>query len=800
VAKSLRDRIDLTGVVLLGFFLSGASGLMYELVWVRMLGLIFGHTVHAITTVLVVFMGGLALGSYVCGRRSDQVRHLLRTYAWLEIGIGAYALLTPGLIDAIRIVYLSYARRFDPSFEVLTLIQFALSVTVLLVPTALMGATFPVLTRFVTREPAAVGRRVGALYAWNTFGAVAGTYLVGFHLLPAFGMRSTLFATAVLNGAIGVMILLAVRVWPETHAPVSHPEEKRLTQSKASTLAPAARPIARLMLGIALSGAVAMIYELAWTRALTLVIGSSTYAFTATLLSFLIGIAGGSAWASRRASRRPATLALFAGLQIAAGLFSLVVFALIDHLPDVFLLGFRFSHAPGFIFVLQITLSIVVMILPTFCLGATFPCVSQLVSTRLSRIGLDVSRVYASNTAGAILGSFTGGFLLIPLLGVQGTIRAAVVANLLAGLILFTDGAAGRRMKMGAAAAIVGGMVALGAVPNWNLAVMSSGVSTYAHYYAEGGASWRRLIGDRLLFYRDGISSTVTVHEGPEGRTLRVNGKTEAGTGADMTTQLLIGHIPALLHPDPKAALVIGLGSGVTVGAVTQHELDAIDVVEIEPAVIKASAFFVEENSHALADPRVQTTVADGRNFLFTTPDRYDLIVSEPSNPWIGGIATLFTVEFLEQARARLTSDGVMAQWVQGYAMAPEDLQMIAATFQTVFPHASLWMPLPGDFLLVGTFGPQLVDLGRIRDRLTRSAGLRQDFARSGLATAEAIFKVFALDEQDLVRLGKGATLNTDDLLPLEFSAPRNLYRDTLTLNHRLLQRVKQSRLPVLIE
>lgn len=798
MAKSLRNRIDLAALVLLAFFLSGASGLMYELVWVRMLGLIFGHTVHAITTVLVVFMGGLALGSYLCGRRIDQVRHLLRTYAWLEIGVGAYAILTPGLIDAIRIVYLSYARRFDPSFEVLTLIQFALSVTVLLVPTALMGATFPVLTRFVTRDPASVGRRVGALYAWNTFGAVVGTYLVGFHLLPAFGMRATLFGTALLNVAIGAMIFFAARLWsemPRTDAPT---DEKRPARPSPSVVIPAPRQVSLLMLGISLSGAVAMIYEIAWTRALTLVIGSSTYAFTATLLSFLIGIAGGSAWVSRRASRRPATPAWFAGLQIAAGLLSLIVFALIDHLPDVFLLGFRFSHAPGFIFVLQITLSIVVMILPTFCLGATFPCVSQLVSTRLSRIGLDVSRVYASNTAGAILGSFAGGFLLVPLLGVQGTIRAAVAANLVAGLILFTDGAAGGRLKLGAAAAIVGGMVALGAVPNWNLAVMSSGVSTYAHYYAEGGASWRRLIEDRLLFYRDGISSTVTVHEGPEGRTLRVNGKTEASTGADMVTQLLIGHIPALLHRDPKAALVIGLGSGVTVGAVTQHELDAIDVVEIEPAVIEASAFFVEENSHALSDPRVRTTVADGRNFLFTTPDRYDLIVSEPSNPWIGGIATLFTVEFLEQARARLTSDGVMAQWVQGYAMAPEDLQMIAATFQTVFPHASLWTPLPGDFLLVGTLGPQIVDLGRIRDRLTSRTGLRQDFTRSGLPTAEAIFKVFALNEHDLVRLGKGATLNTDDLLPLEFSAPRNLYRDTMTLNYNLLQRMKRSRSPAL--
>jgi spermidine synthase len=788
----LRNRIDLTGVVLLGFFLSGAASLMYEVVWVRMLGLIFGHTVHAITTVLVVFMGGLALGSYVCGRRIDRVRHLLRTYAWLEIGIGAYALLTPGLIDVIRTVYLSYARRFDPSFDVLTLIQFGLSTAVLLVPTSLMGATFPVLSRFVVQDVGTVGQRVGALYAWNTFGAVAGTYLVGFHLLPALGMRMTLVSTALVNLAVGGGVLLAARAWGDAISVRGLEQHDRSAAAARAVWPPFARV---LMLGTALSGAVAMIYELTWTRALTLVIGSTTYAFSAMLLSFLIGIAAGSAWVARRASRVPATAGLFAALQIAAALLSLVVLALFDRLPDVFLLGFSISRAPEFIVALQIVLSIAVMILPTFCLGAALPCAIHLLCTQLSSVGLSVGRVYAYNTTGAIAGAFAAGFLLIPWLGVQTTLRAAILVNLFLGLVVVLT--LRLRLRWATWAAILGG-VAVVLLPSWDLVVMSSGVSTYADFYAREGRQWRQGIQEQVLYYRDGIGATVSVHQGKDERSLRVNGKADASTGADMATQVMLGHLPALLHLEPKTALVIGLGSGVTVGVLAQYELDRIDVVEIEPAVVQAVSFFASENRHALADPRVNLEVADGRNFLDTTSARYDLIVSEPSNPWIGGIATLFTVEFFEQARTRLAEGGVMAQWVHGYAMAPEDLQMVAATFRAVFPQASLWSPVAGDFILIGTSHPQVVHLGRVRDLYTRYAGIRRDFELSELTSPEAILRTFVLDDHDLANLAAGAFLNTDDKLPLEFSAPRNLYRDTMTLNDSLVQRFKRSRFPLL--
>jgi spermidine synthase len=486
-----------------------------------------------------------------------------------------------------------------------------------------------------------------------------------------------------------------------------------------------------------------MIYELSWTRALTMVIGSTTYAFSAMLLSFLIGIAGGSAWAARRASRKPAGPGLFAWLQIAAALLSLGVLAVFDYLPDVFLVGFRMSQEPGFIVWLQIALSIAVMILPAFCLGAALPSVIHVLCASLPRVGHSVGRVYACNTAGAIGGSFAAGFVLIPQLGVQTTIRGAIVVNVLIGLaVVLTLNA---RLRWAASGATLAGALGATALPNWDLAVMSSGVSTYAHYYS-GGAD-RGGAHRRVLFYQDGVGATVSVHQGEDGRSLRVNGKTDASTGIDMATQLMIGHLPALMHPTPKSALVIGLGSGVTVGALTQYELDRIDVVEIEPAVVEASSFFLDENRHALSDPRVRAIVADGRNYLFLSPTRYDLIVSQPSNPWIGGIATLFTVEFFELARSRLAEGGVMALWIQAYAIAPEDLRMIAATFRAVFPFLSLWSPVAGDLILIGTAQPQVVDPGTSVTCMPATPGIRADFAISNLPSPEALLSAFHLDD-----------------------------------------------------
>jgi spermidine synthase len=361
-------------------------------------------------------------------------------------------------------------------------------------------------------------------------------------------------------------------------------------------------------------------------------------------------------------------------------------------------------------------------------------------------------------------------------------------------------------MRFALGAALVAGSVAVFLLPAWDHKIMSGGVAIYAPRYAQDSTSaWREFMGRQdLLYHRDGISATVAVFESSGLTVLVVNGKSDASSSldpridSDLPTQLMSGHLPALLHSDPKTALVIGLGSGITVGALAQYPLQKIDVAEIEPAVIEASAFFAEANRHALSDPRVRQAVADGRNFLLTTDDQYDIIVSEPSNPWIRGMATLFTVEFFALARQHLNADGVMVQWIQAYSMAPEDFRMVVASFQTAFPHATLWATLKGDFLLIGTSHPLAVDLDRIRAHYASSQTLRQDLKRIKLASPEAIFSNFYLNEDELRRFATGAILNTDDRLPLEFSAPKNLYRDTTSLNFDALRAVKTSMFPPL--
>ncbi len=795
------DQTRLRRAIFLCFFLSGAAGLIYEIVWIRMLGLVFGHTVYAITTVLVAFMGGLGLGSFLGGRLADRARDLLKIYGRLEIGIGVYCVLTPWLMEAVKAVYLGLARSMDLPFGVYTLIQFFLAALIIVIPTTLMGATLPVLTRFSVRELGAVGRMVGALYAVNTFGAVLGTYLAGFELLPLLGMRTTLFLAAGLNMAIGGAILLIDRGFATGGV-----AQDGDAAEPATALTPVIRPISGLvawwlMVGFTLSGSASMIYEIAWTRALTLVIGSSTYAFSAMLLSFLVGIAAGSAWFARRATRAPVTPAWFATLQVGIAISAAMVFPLIDRLPDVFLQGFRISQAPGFILALQVTLSVAVMLAPTFCIGATFPCVAQIFATDRARIGSRVGWVYAGNTLGAIFGAFAAGFLLIPLMGVEATIRSGLAVNLAVGLTLVMAWASTMRTKVAAGASLVVGLVAVALLPTWDRQVMTSGVSVYATRYVSNptATSWReKLRAERLLYYRDGISATVTIHQSGGQTILRVNGKIDASSVSDLHTQTMSGHLPAILHPNPKTAFVIGLGSGVTVGALAQHPLERIDVAEIEPAVVEASDFFSVENRRALSDPRVHTSSADGRNFLLMTPTRYDLIVSEPSNPWIGGIATLFTVEFFDIARRHLAQDGIMVQWMHSYVMAPEDLRMVIASFRSVFPHATLWTTQPGDYLLVGTLAPLEVDLDRIRDVYAANPSLRQDMKRIKFPSPEVLLADFYLDEHELGSLTAGASFNTDDRLPLEFSAPRNLYRDTIEANADMLKAVKSSGFPPL--
>lgn len=765
-----------------------------------MLGLIFGHTVHAVTTVLVAFMTGLAIGSFLSGRVVDRLPNRLRWYAFMEVSIGLYCLFIPGFINGMRAVYLHLAESWSLTFTGLTIVQFIMSLLVLLIPTTLMGATLPLLGRLFAREPGSVGALSGRLYAVNTFGAVLGAYLAGFELMPVMGIQKTLFFAVTLNIGIGFFVLVSTHWNEDSPDVIGDSGSDSVLKPFSNSSFPSWDLRAWLLVtGFAFSGIASMVYEISWTRALSLVIGSSTYAFSTMLLTFLVGIAAGSAvfvWIMRR---YPVSPDWFVGLQLAIGLSAAMVYPLFDHFPKLFLAGFQIAQSYFFVILIQTVISFAVMFLPTFFIGATFPCVVQALSRDRARAGADIGRTYAFNTAGAILGSFGAGFILIPTIGIQGSIKIAIAINLITGLVLLLSD--NRRPLLRAAATLGVGFAILAVVflPTWNKKVMSSGVAVYASDYVRSYKSNsidKAFEGDDLLYYKDGISSTVSVHRRDETVFLRVNGKTDASNKSDMHTQLMLGHIPALLHPNPKNALVIGLGSGITVGALSEHSLERIDVVEIEPSIVEASSFFKKENRNAISDPRVHLKIADGRNFLLMTPQKYDLIVSEPSNPWIGGVSTLFTVEFFNLVRQHLNPGGIMTQWFHGYSMKPEDVQMVVASFRSAFPHATFWVTGKSDYMLIGTLDPLVVDLDSIVRRYENNLPVRQDMERMKFPSPVSILSDFYLDEKELAQFSSGAELNTDDRLALEFSAPRSLYENTVNINQATLRKFRQAVYP----
>lgn len=781
------------------FFLSGATGLIYEVLWIRMLGLVFGHTVFAVTTVLAAFMAGLGLGAWAFGRIADRHPRPLRLYGLLEIGIGVFCLLVPTLLRLVERVYLALARGLDLGFLPFALVQFVLVLLLLLPPTTLMGATLPILSRFFVTEDATLGRRVGLLYALNTLGAVAGTASAGYLLLPALGMQATLALAAALSVAVGAVILV-----------VDH----RLAAGAGG--APARQPllpypgpgaggpravVAVIGLGLALSGGASMIYEVAWTRALALVLGSSTYAFTAMLVAFLLGIALGSALFSRLLGGRRMGPGAFGLVQLGIGAAALAVLPAFEHLPDLVLRLLAISLSPGFVLVVQVGLATAAMAVPTLLIGASFPCAVQVAARDLARVGGDVGRLYAVNTLGAIVGVVIAGFVLLPHVGAHGTVKTGVAVNLLVGGALVAGGLrAGwpRVAGLGLAAAMLAGVVWL---PGWNPAVMASGPAVYARQYQRyaGRVALADAFPDsRVLYYHDGLTATVSVHrEGPVVF-LRVNGKTDASNGADMRTQLMLGHLPLLVHPDARSVLVVGLASGVTAAAVARHPVERIDVVEIEPAMVEASAFFVDENRHVLRDPRVRLVVGDARNVLLASDRRWDVIISEPSNPWIGGIAALFTEELYALARERLNPGGVLVQWIDGYTVPPADLKMVVKTLRTAFPATSVWNAQMADFLLLARAEPRPIDLDRVEAAWAASPGLRADLMGIGVRSPLAFLADFVLDETDAGRYAIGADVNTDDRLPLEFSAPRSMHRDTSHQNFQVARSFRRTPWPAL--
>jgi spermidine synthase len=642
---------------------------------------------------------------------------------------------------------------------------------ILLVPASLMGATLPILGKFVSEKPEVIGRDVGTLYAVNTFGAVAGALTSAFVFMKLYGVSVTIWITAGLNLGLASVILIFFRSQWEGFIPASDlPSSDRASRFYT--------PEVMLILGgFCVTGIASLIYQVAWTRIFSLLLGSSVYAFSLILTAFILGLAFGTLVFSRIVGRFEDLKKVFGWLQVGIGLSALAALPFFGKVPLinrwVYLnrgLDFSVIQWSNFLIILSL------IFVPTFLMGAQFPVVVRLVARDLKTLGHHVGTAYASNTVGTILGSLIGGFLLIPLLGVQNTILWAVFVNIVLGITLLYNSTITINIKT----YVLPGLLVLwilGArsISPWDKAVISSG--SFMPYRIEEleGALQKK---NKILFYKEGLHTTVTTELSIDGNIfLRVNGKTDASLAMDMRTQLLSGYLPMFFHEKPQDVLVVGQGSGVTLGAVTQFPAKSIDLVEISSTVIEGSRFFDPFNHHALDDPRVRVILEDGRNHITLTEKKYDVIISEPSNPWISGIGALFTKDFYELANTRLKPGGIMCIWMHTN-MSPESFKSISRAFLSVFPNVTMWESIVGDdYLLIGSQQPYSLPYEGVR-RLVRDPVRGRELKRLGISSVRDVMGLLVMDQNELRKFSEGAPVHTDDNSLLEFGAPEYIYKD----------------------
>lgn len=747
----------------------------------------------AVSIVLTVFMGGLALGGALASRALAGITDagtLLRGYGWIEIGIGTYALLFPLLCRAVQPAYVWLYAWTGAGAGAYDLLSALLSMTLLLVPTTLMGATLPVLAGCLAAERETVGTKLGQLYGLNTLGAALGALACGFWMLPTLGITVSTGAAAGLSVLGGLVALRLGRGAPT--APESAPLPGAAPTQTNGDSPPVVWPYGVLL---AVAGFSSMGYEVVWTKLISLLVGPTTYSFTVVLVTFITGLGLGSLligpWVDRVRSPQGLLLwtqlgavvcALLAsqGLGQAQLLMAKILFVNRDHfmLSELAKAGVLFAA-----------------LLPATVLqGAALPVTVRILRNAGSATGVATGRLYTWNTVGAVLGAATTGFVIVPRLGQAGTLsvlaalQAAVAAVVIGTRRPFRLGSVGSCMLGGLAA------TALCAVlPRWDATLL--GLASYQRFgeavdtlrfipYADALLKGPQIIQGRRALQRtlsldeDGVGfvAVLEVPErvGPPIRQLTVSGKVDASTGGDMGTQTMLAHIPLLNHPRPERALVIGLGSGVTGGEALHYPLKHLDIVEISPAVVRANAFFSPWNNQVLHDPRTRVIVQDARAHLTLSADQYDVIISEPSNPWMAGVAGLYTREFLAKVRAHLRPGGIFAQWVHTYEMDWESFAMLGRTIRAVFPDVVLMRTgsTPNDCIFLcferAGAGLDLAQVGRNLEFARKSGHVR-------IPVPEIIAQLVVHD--DLGAFFPPGPLQTDDRPRLEYRAPRRLHQ-----------------------
>jgi spermidine synthase len=780
--------------IFLIFFISGGCGLVYEVVWSRMMQQIFGRSSLSVGVVLAAFMSGLALGSYLLGRYSDRSRNPLRLYATFEIGISVSALLATLALDRLIPVYAWSHERFGEGI-LLAACQFLLAFLPLIVPTLLMGATLPVLSRIVIRQLARVERELGRLYAINTVGAVAGSLLAGFFLIRLLGVHGTVYVAVAGNLAVGIAAFLAsgrasaraaTEGGVEAAAPAAAPPAHDEAAAAARTGDAASRTRYRIVLGaFALSGFTSFAYEIFWTRSLVFLVGNTTYAFSLMLTAFLSGIALGG-YGIRFIARKRDPLAVFALIQVLIGVVSAaslpLLFSIVQSTSITEFLN-RMSGSLAVVAVSNFGVALVLMLVPATLIGATLPLVGRIFLEDLKNTGAVIGKVYAVNTLGNVLGALLPGLVILPALGIQKGILLAAALNGCLAIVI----ACSLRRKTGAGIAVAAVAFAAAIV---SLVQMPLGFQFPCAF---------QTAKDGVLYYREGALVTTKVWKStnPDYKVISVDSIGIGGTSDSDYKQQVLAHLPKLLLKSYRSELTIGLGSGILAGESARHAgIQKIDCIELAHGVVEGAKYFARENYDIVNDPRAHIVIDDVADFLNTTHDKYDIIsADEKTAGKYASNSMSYSTDYYRMLKEHLAPKGVVIQWMPT-DLPPSQYTLAMRTFVHSFPHVALWyFPPVGRFTMSNTFmvggvDDFDIDPGWMARELARDSQAFNGIGKYGLTSAESIVAHFVAKDDDLRRALPAGRINSFEHPYYEFYSPADYavpaaQRDLL--NHRLL-------------